>query len=106
MKPVVIFGTGDFARIASVYLEKDSPYSVAAFTVDERFLHEPELLGKPVVPFERLAELYPPDACSMLVAVGFKKVNQARAEVYDRCKSLGYELITYVNSKAVLWGEV
>ena len=31
-KPVVIFGTGDFARVASVYLAVDSPHEVAAFT--------------------------------------------------------------------------
>ena len=32
---VVIFGTGDFARVAEVYLRLDSDYEVVAFTVDE-----------------------------------------------------------------------
>ena len=27
-RPVVIFGLGDFARIAAVYLDTDSPYTV------------------------------------------------------------------------------
>ena len=39
----------------------------------------------------------------MLVAIGFSKANQARAAVYDECKALGYELITYVSSKAMSW---
>src|SRR5262245_13600986 len=32
-KRVVIFGVGDFAQVAAVYLAEDSPYDVAAFTV-------------------------------------------------------------------------
>ena len=32
---VVLFGTGDFARVASVYLAEDSPHEVVAFTVHD-----------------------------------------------------------------------
>jgi sugar O-acyltransferase (sialic acid O-acetyltransferase NeuD family) len=42
----------------------------------------------------------------MFVAIGFSGVNQARRDVYEQCKTLGYELITYVNSKATHWGEL
>jgi sugar O-acyltransferase (sialic acid O-acetyltransferase NeuD family) len=104
---VVIFGTGDFARIASVYLEADSPHDVVAFTVDRERMPDPaELLGREVVPFEELLARFPPADYSMLVAIGFSKVNEARATVYQRCKALGYELITYVNSKADHWMEL
>lgn len=103
---VVIFGLGEFASVASLYLEKDSPYEVVAFTVHEKYIQGPEWLGKRVVPFERIEELYPPDQYAMFVAIGFKRVNKARAEVYDLCKGKGYELITYVNSKATHWGEI
>jgi sugar O-acyltransferase (sialic acid O-acetyltransferase NeuD family) len=104
---VVIFGIGDFARIASVYLDVDSPHEVVAFTVDREHIgEETELLGREIVPFEDLVERFPPAEFSMLVAIGFSKVNQSRAAVYERCKGLGYELITYVNSKADHWGEL
>ena len=42
----------------------------------------------------------------MLVATGFKGVNRNRAAIYHECKARGYELIRYVCSKAVVWGEV
>jgi sugar O-acyltransferase (sialic acid O-acetyltransferase NeuD family) len=107
LKPVVIFGTGDFARIASVYLSHDSPYKIAAFTVNEEYMSEGEkLLGHDVVPFERIQELYPPDKYAMFVAIGFSKVNQARASVFEKCDEMGYELISYINSKATHWGEI
>ena len=105
-KPVVIFGAGDFARVASVYLTKDSPHEVAAFTVHESFRKQTELLGKPLVAFEDLEKTHPPDRYAMLVATGFRGVNKVRAEIYHACKARGYELITYVNSRAVTWGEI
>lgn len=103
---VVIFGCSDFARVADVYLTADSPYQVAAFTVHEEHMTQTELRGRPVVPFERLHETHPPDQFAMFVAIGFSRVNKARAEVYDECKRRGYELIRYVNSRAAQWGEV
>jgi sugar O-acyltransferase (sialic acid O-acetyltransferase NeuD family) len=97
---VVIFGATDFAQVACVYLTQDSPYEVAAFTVHERYITEPRLLGRDVVPFERLEERFPPDEHAMLVAVGYKRRNRIRTELYRSCKARRYRLISYVSSKA------
>lgn len=105
-KQVVIFGTGDFARIACVYLDEDSPHEVVAFTVNEAYLKGDQLLGRDVVAFETIEEGYPPDRYAMFVAIGFSKVNQARAGVYEEVKAKGYELISYVSSKAAVMGPV
>lgn len=104
MSRVVIFGAGDYARIAHIYLEKDSPHDVIAFTVHEDYIETSELNGIPVVPYESLQEMHPPDSCEMLVAAAYSKVNQFRAGIYEECKRNGYRFITYVNSKAVHWG--
>jgi sugar O-acyltransferase (sialic acid O-acetyltransferase NeuD family) len=106
MSDLVLFGLGDFARVARVYLTEDSPHEVVAFTANERYIEADEVDGVPVVPFERLTETHPPDRCSMFVAIGFSGVNRSRREVYEQCKGLGYELITYVNSKATYWSEL
>ena len=50
----MIFGVGDFAQVAAVYLDHDSPFEVAAFTVHERYLASDELLGREVIAFEEL----------------------------------------------------
>lgn len=105
-RKVVLFGNGDFARVASVYLEKDSPHEVVAFTVHEEYRRGPTLLGKPVIPFEEAAHRYPPDDYAMFVAIGFSGVNSKRAEIYHLCKDQGYELITYICSRATCWGEI
>jgi sugar O-acyltransferase (sialic acid O-acetyltransferase NeuD family) len=103
---VVIFGLGDFARIARIYLAEDSEHEVVAFTANERYVQSDRLDDLPVVPFESLPETHAPDRYSMFVAIGFSGVNEARKEVYDRCRELGYELISYVNSKATYWGKL
>jgi len=105
-RSVVVFGTGDFARTAEVYLREDSDFEVVAFTVDGEYVREETLSRLPVVPFESLEERYPPDEYAMFVAIGFSGVNKARAEVYQRCKAQGYELITYVSSRANRFGDL
>jgi sugar O-acyltransferase (sialic acid O-acetyltransferase NeuD family) len=99
-KPVVIFGTGSFAQVASVYLTKDSPREVLAYTVDGEYLTRDSLTGLPVVAFEDLLESYPPERVDLLVATGFRGVNRFRREIYQRCNQIGYELASYVSSKA------
>ncbi|MSO96191.1 MAG: acetyltransferase [Thermoleophilia bacterium] len=105
-RDVVIFGTGDFARIATVYLDHDSPHRVRAFTVHESRRTAAELLGRPVVAFERLLETHPPERYAMFVAIGFSKMNASRRAVYEECKRLGYQLISYVSSGASHVGDL
>jgi sugar O-acyltransferase (sialic acid O-acetyltransferase NeuD family) len=100
VKPVVLFGVGDFARVAHVYLRDDSPREVAAFTVHGEYADGDSFRGLPLVPFEELEGRYPPDAYAMFVAIGFSGVNRVRAGIYDECKGRGYELVSFVSSRA------
>jgi sugar O-acyltransferase (sialic acid O-acetyltransferase NeuD family) len=104
-RPVVIFGAGDFARIAAVYLREDSPHEVVAFTVHREFMQGDEFAGLPLVPFEDLEQSHPPSEYAMLVATGFRGVNKVRADIFAQCKERGYELISYICSKAIHWGD-
>jgi sugar O-acyltransferase (sialic acid O-acetyltransferase NeuD family) len=106
MSDVVLFGVGDFAQIARIYLDKDSSHRAVAFAVHERYLRVPYVAGLPVVAFENLTESHPPDQYAMFVAIGFSGVNRVRRDVYQQCKGYGYELISYVNSKAIYWDQL
>ena len=105
MKKAVIFGVGDFAQVASVYLRGDSEYEIEAFTVNEQYVEADRLLDLPVVPFERLEDRYPAKEFSIFVAIGFSKVNAARRSVYEACRERGYAVPTYVNSTVRRWKE-
>jgi sugar O-acyltransferase (sialic acid O-acetyltransferase NeuD family) len=106
MSKVVVFGTGSFAEVVKFYLDNDSPHEVVAFTVHRDNLpDDPTLAGLAVVPFEDLAESHPASDHAMFVAVGYRRVNQVRAEICGQARERGYELITYVCSKATTWGD-
>ncbi len=105
MSDVVIFGTGSFAQVVHFYLTHDSEHEIVAFTVNESYLKEREILGLPVVPFESLEHEFPPDFFKVFVAVGYKQVNRVRAAVYTEAKKKRYELISYISSKCTHWGD-
>ncbi len=99
MKDLVIFGTSDLAQVAWAYFTRDSDYRVVAFTVDDAYINGDSLLDLPVVPYSALERQLPPQSCELFVAMGFKRLNKARAEVYARLKVAGYKLATYVSSR-------
>ena len=103
MKKVVIFGTSPAAIQCHFDLTHDSTREVVAFTVDRNFIKEQELLGLPVVPFEEVESIYPPANFDMFVAVYAGRVNRTRAEKYTQAKAKGYELITFVSSRAITY---
>src|SRR5689334_4202995 len=63
---VILFGNGQIASVAYAYLTYDSEHEVVAFTVDRAYRDAPTLFGLPVVPFEEVQDLFPPDQCKML----------------------------------------
>ena len=103
---VVIFGTGDVGRLAHFYFTHDSDYEVAAFSADGDFIEEKEFLGLPLLAFEEVTSLYPPDQYKMFVALSYKNVNQVRAQKYYEAKEKGYELVSYICSTATTWPDL
>ena len=59
MQKVVLFGSGQMASMICFYLTHDSPFEVAAFTVDGEYIRDETLLGLPVVPFEDIKRAVP-----------------------------------------------
>jgi sugar O-acyltransferase (sialic acid O-acetyltransferase NeuD family) len=106
MSKVVIFGAGKIADEAYFYLTNDSPHEIVAFTVDAEYLNVTDKLGLPVVPFQEVADKYPPGAYKMFVAVGYQDLNRFRAQKYAEAKAKGYELVSYVSSRASNFGDV
>jgi sugar O-acyltransferase (sialic acid O-acetyltransferase NeuD family) len=106
MSKVVIFGAGKIADEAFFYLTNDSEHEIVAFTVDASFIADNIKFGLPVVPFAQIEERYPPADFKMFVAVGYQDLNHFRAAKYEESKAKGYELISYVSSRAANVGQV
>ena len=105
-RKLVLFGDSAFAEIAREYFDHDSPYEVVAYTVTADYLGATEKDGLPVVPFEEVADRYPPDEHDLHVALVYNQLNRARMRFYDEAKALGYQLANYVSSRAFVWRNV
>lgn len=103
---IVIFGATESAKLSHFYFTHDSPYEVVAFTIDREYIKANEYCGLPLVPFEEIESLYPPSAYKMFVAIQFGRVNRTRAEKYTEVKAKGYDLVSYISSKAITWPEL
>ena len=100
---VVIFGTGDVAQLAWFYLTHDSPFDIVAFSADAEYVESDEFQGLPLIPFEEVEEKLPPSDFKMFVALSYSRLNEVRAKKYREAKAKGYELISYVSSRSVVW---
>lgn len=102
---LVVFGTGDIARLAHVYFTSDSPHEVVAFTVDRAYREGDRFRGLPLVPFEEIEARYPPSSHAMFIAVSYARMNRVRIEKYAEAKRKGYALATYVSSRCTYLSE-
>ncbi|MBU0520899.1 MAG: acetyltransferase [Gammaproteobacteria bacterium] len=104
-KNLVIFGFGDIAQLAYYYFRTDSDYNVVAFTIDRSYIAEDEFCGLPVIPFEDIHKQYPPESNDFFVALSYSKINTVRKEKYLAAKALGYQLTSYISSRATILNE-
>ena len=103
MAKVIIFGLLDTAELAHYYLENDSEHEVVAFTVSKEYINKNKFKGLPVVPFEDIETIYPPDQYHLFAPMTAKQMNQLREKIYLEGKSKGYKYISYVSSKATVF---
>jgi sugar O-acyltransferase (sialic acid O-acetyltransferase NeuD family) len=103
MKKVIIFGNNEPASVNHYYLTHDSEYRVAAFTIDKEYIKEESLHGLPILPFDSIESICPPNEYAMALPLGFRNMNRFRMEKCNQAKSKGYELVSYISSKAMTW---
>lgn len=103
MKKLIIFGISDAAQLAHYYFSTDSNYEVVAFAVDTKFLPPDRIFcNLPVVAFEGIEKLYAPRSYAFFVALGYSELNQIRKNKFFAAKALGYEMVSYVSSRAII----
>ena len=104
MAKVIIFGVQDFAQLGKFYLQQDSEHEVVAFSVNEQYMPEGKTFeGLPVVAFENVETVYSPAEFKFFAPMSPSRMNRLRESVYRKIKEKGYELISYVSSKATVF---
>ena len=107
MAKIIIFGIQDFAELAHYYLTNDSPHEVVAFCVDKQYIpKEKTFCNLPIITFENVENLYPSTKYKFFAPMAPSKMNRVREKIYLAIKAKGYELISYISSKATLFDNV
>ena len=97
---IVVVGAGETALLAHDYFTHDSPYEVAAFSVERDYLTADRVCDLPVVAFETLEHTHPPAEYAAFVAASYTKLNRVRARLYAATRGKGYNLVSYISSRA------
>jgi sugar O-acyltransferase (sialic acid O-acetyltransferase NeuD family) len=105
-KDIIIFGLDKMASLSWYVLTHDSPYNVIAFTADKDYCNCTNLHGLPVVPFDKLTEIFPPEEFGMHLPIGWKAMNKLRARKLNEACKLGYSIISYLSSRAIVWPDL
>lgn len=105
-RQLVIVGDSAFAEIAYEYFDADSDYTVCGFAVERAYLKKTELMGLPVVPFDELAQHFPPATHEVHVAIPYTQLNRLRTRLAAEAKARGYKLASYISSRAFVWRNV
>lgn len=103
---MIIFGILDTAELAHFYLENDSEHEVVAFTLTREYLDKTSFKDLPIVAFEDLNELYPPEEYKLFAPMTGRNMNRNREKVFLEGKKMGYEFISYVSSKATMFNNL
>src|ERR1700723_2726295 len=104
MARVIIFGVADFASLGHFYLNHDTPHEVVAFSVSAEYMPAGKTFeGLPVVEFEEVERKYSPADYGFFAPMSQRKMGHLREGVYKNIKAKGYEMISYVSSKATVW---
>jgi len=103
MKPIIIFGSGEYAEVAHFYFTRDAGRVVAGFALDSAYITQDTCLGLPVYSFETLATTHAPSDYELFLAIGYSQVNRLRKAKFYQAKQKGYRLASYLSSKAVIW---
>ena len=97
MIKLVILGTTDHSELLHHYFSRTNSYEVVGFCVHSNFRKSDEFLGLPLVDFETMGNVFPPDSHQLFVSVGFRNMNDDRARVCEEGRRYGYTLASYIS---------
>ena len=104
MAKVIIFGNGDMAKIAKFYLDSDSSHEVCGFCLEmDGLVNSISFEGLPLINFADIEKIFPADSFKMFAPLPSDKMNVSRQRIFNLIKKKGYEMISYVSSKSVVY---
>ena len=97
MSDVVVFGAGQIADVARVYIDRHGPDRIVGFVVDDAHRRADVFAGRPLVSWEDLERRFPPDRVKLLGPLSFRRLNEFRTARYLEGRQRGYSFASFVH---------
>lgn len=95
-KKLIVFGNGGHARTIHGYFFDEEV--IKGFVVDDPFVDDQPIIGSTTVyPLSKINDHFPPDEYSILVALGFRDLNEFRMRKSIELRGLGYDFVGFID---------
>lgn len=102
VKKTIILGISNFSSEVCYLAEESGAAVVDAFTVNRKYIVNDTFMGKPVVAYEDLADMYRKDEVEIIVTIGYSNMNENRKMVFEMLEADGWTIGSYVSPDAAL----
>lgn len=100
MSKILLAGNAITAEILCAYLRRDTRHEVGGCTVDDDFASQGGVRGYRTVGLSDSLTEFPPDLYRVIMAIGYDDLNRTRQSMFERLKTLGYGIETYIHPAA------
>lgn len=102
MQKLIIIGNGSYARMMKRYIDITEFGEIAAFAVDQIYIQEEQIDGLPVISLEMLTRQFSKEEILLIMGIGYRKMSNIRSQVFETCKSFGYQFANYIHPTAII----
>lgn len=103
MADIVLFGAGQIAEVAKVYIDRHGTDRIVGFTVDAEYAHSDSFHGLPLVPWEELERRFPPREVKILGPLSFRRMNEFRRDRHLEGLARGYEFASFIHPNSHIY---
>lgn len=100
MKKRLIFGCTPYSKLVRYTMSTVSGIETDGYCLSASYLNLEEFDERPVVPFEKLNELYGANQFEVLITVGYRGMNVGRESIFRQCEQNGYQIASYIHPEA------
>jgi acetyltransferase-like isoleucine patch superfamily enzyme len=94
---ILVFGAGQIADVARVYIGAHGPDRIVGFTVDAAHKTANTFSGLPLVEWEDLERHYPPGSVKLIGPLSYRRLNEFRRDRHLDGKRRGYTFTSFVH---------
>jgi len=100
VQSIIILGNSITAEVVYGFVKKDERFKIECFAVDKQFINGNRFQNLEVVEIDRIPSLFDKTKTKIIMAVGYKNLNQNRELIYNRVTKYGFQIETYIHRNA------